>query len=129
MSSSITLYDDAGNPVVIDGEAIKQGLATAWVSFDGTDGSINGSYNVSSVVRQSNGTYTINFTTPMDNTNYSIGGMSNGASGVAYAAVVTPSTITTTSFNIVTYIELTPASSGPKVSGTLVMLQIFGGKN
>jgi len=72
MSSSITLYDDAGNPVVVSGEALKKGLATAWVNFDGTQTPpiIYDSYNVSNVERISTGTFAVHFAVPMDNTNY-----------------------------------------------------------
>ncbi len=46
-------------------------LATAWVSFNGTNGVIYGtSYNVLSVTRQTTGTYRITFITPMTTTNY-----------------------------------------------------------
>jgi hypothetical protein len=51
------------------------GLCRAWVNADGTNGSIRGSYNVSSVTRNSTGDYTIAFTTAMTNANYSIAGM------------------------------------------------------
>lgn len=46
------------------------GIAKAWVNFVGSSGSINNSFNVSSVTRLGNGAYTINFTTAMPNANY-----------------------------------------------------------
>jgi hypothetical protein len=50
------------------------GSAKAWVSFNGgngnTAGSINSSFNVSSVTYNSTGTYTANLTNAMANTNY-----------------------------------------------------------
>lgn len=51
-------------------------IAKAWVNFNGTTspGTIRSSYNVSSVTRNSTGNFTINFTTPMDNSNYVIAG-------------------------------------------------------
>jgi hypothetical protein len=48
-----------------------QGSAKAWVNFLGANGTVNGSYNVSSVTRLATGAYTINLTTAMPNTNYS----------------------------------------------------------
>lgn len=49
------------------------GIAKAWVAFTGLGGaSISGSFNVSSVVYNGTGSYTIYFTTAMPNTNYSI---------------------------------------------------------
>ena len=44
----------------------------AWVNFDGTNGSIRGSGNVSSVTRTSTGEYTVNFSTAMPDANYSV---------------------------------------------------------
>ena len=46
------------------------GIAKAWVQFAGATGTIAGSFNVSSVTRNSAGNYTINYTTAMPNTNY-----------------------------------------------------------
>jgi hypothetical protein len=48
-------------------------LAKAWVNFDGvTTTTINSSFNVSSVTRNSTGDYTVNFTNAMSNANYAI---------------------------------------------------------
>jgi hypothetical protein len=44
--------------------------AKAWVSFVGSTGAINSSYNVSSVVRNSAGNYTVTFTTAFASANY-----------------------------------------------------------
>ena len=44
--------------------------AKAWVNFDGSTGTINGSFNVSSITRNNTGYYTVNFTTAMPNANY-----------------------------------------------------------
>ena len=49
-----------------------QGSARAWVNFNGTNGAIRGSYNVSSVTRNGTGDYTVNYTNPMPNVNYSV---------------------------------------------------------
>lgn len=47
----------------------------AWVNFDGITGpTIRASGNVSSVVRNATGNYTVNFTTAMPDTNYALGG-------------------------------------------------------
>lgn len=46
-------------------------LVKAWVTFNGSGGaSIAGSFNVSSVNRNSNGDYTVNFTTALPSANY-----------------------------------------------------------
>jgi len=64
---------DALTPVadtlyVISDPSIDKSKATAWVSFDGKTGgvaTIVSSFNIASVVRDSAGTYTVTFTTPM----------------------------------------------------------------
>ena len=52
------------------------GIAKAWVNFQGgqgnTAGTINGSFNVSSITVNGTGDYTANFTTAMPNTTYSV---------------------------------------------------------
>lgn len=51
-------------------DAIR-GSAKAWVNFNGNGSiSIRGSFNVSSVVRNAAGNYTVNYTTAMPNANY-----------------------------------------------------------
>jgi hypothetical protein len=51
---------------------VIQGSAKAWVNFNGTNASIRGSYNVSSVTRNGTGDYTVNYTNAMPNTNYCV---------------------------------------------------------
>jgi len=51
------------------------GVAKAWVNFNGgngnTAGAINGSFNVSSITVNGTGDYTVNFTTAISSANYS----------------------------------------------------------
>jgi len=77
-----TIQDGAGNSTAMD-NAIY-GSAKAWVNFNGsaTSGSatIRASYNVSSVTISGTGTYTINFTNALTDTNYGVlcnGGQTN----------------------------------------------------
>jgi len=46
------------------------GSAKAWVNFDGSAGTITGSFNIGSITKNSTGSYVANFTTAMPNTNY-----------------------------------------------------------
>jgi hypothetical protein len=57
----------------------------AWVNFNGTTspGTIRGSGNVSSVVRNGTGDYTINFTTAMPDGNYAVG-LGNGGTAAGW---------------------------------------------
>lgn len=49
----------------------------AWVNFNGTNGTIRGSGNVSSVTRTSTGVYTVNFTSALPDANYSVSAFAN----------------------------------------------------
>jgi hypothetical protein len=83
--------------------------ARAWVNFDGTgaNGSktIRASANVSSVVKNSTGDYTINFTTAMPDANYCATGSAQQASGRAILSVH-PTTFNTTSLTIRTFDQI-----------------------
>ena len=58
------------------------GIAKAWVLFNGEDGVIRGSFNVSSITIVSSGNFLVNFTTVMPNANYSaVGSAGYGDSG------------------------------------------------
>jgi hypothetical protein len=60
-------------PQFNDGGGTQVGtLCRAWVNFNGvTTATIRGSFNVSSVTRNTTGDFTINFTNAMADTNYS----------------------------------------------------------
>ena len=80
MASKIILYDSLGNPVEFDGDALKNGLATAWVNFDGdgtvgADCLINGSFGVSRVNKIASGEFKVFFLTAMSNTGYVFSGV------------------------------------------------------
>jgi len=52
-----------------------RGSAKAWAYFNGSTAAINGSYNVTSITRNSTGDYTLAFTTAMSNANYALTGV------------------------------------------------------
>lgn len=86
-------FDTAG------GNAVK-----AWVNFNGTGTvAIRASYNVSSITDNGVGDYTVNFATALADANYSISGMTTGATGaglvmqIASAAIGSAPTLQTTS--------------------------------
>jgi hypothetical protein len=68
----------------------------AWVNFNGTNGNIRGSGNVSSVTRNGTGNYTINFTTAMQDANYSVTGPTINDFNTSGSYMV--DSLTTTSF-------------------------------
>ena len=70
-------YGSSGQLLQSNGDAAPtwvtptvNGTAKAWVSFNGTNGSIRGSFNVSSVSRNGTGEYTVNFTSALSTANY-----------------------------------------------------------
>ena len=62
----------------------------AWVRFDGSKSTptIIASGNVSSVIRNETGEYTINFSLPMPSDNYTVCGVAAGVSNVSYSTTV-----------------------------------------
>jgi hypothetical protein len=66
--------------------------ALAWVNFNGSDGSRNASYNVSSVTRNGTGDYTVTFTNAMADVNYVSTGSGRRNSGTARPQVFTQRT-------------------------------------
>ena len=64
------------------GVAVKGGVpAQAWVNFDGTGTvAIRRAFNVSSITDNGTGSYTLNFTTALPDTNYAISAMSGRGS-------------------------------------------------
>lgn len=78
--------------------------AKAWVSFlgQGTNGActINARYNVSSVVRNVQGSYIITYTTPLNSSTYAVVGNSGGQANVSYAGPVFGASKTTTAVTV-----------------------------
>lgn len=90
-------------------------LAKAWVNWAGASGTINSSYNVSSVTRNSTGNYTVNFTSSFSNANYAIvygGNRNNSATdafGMNFYSQATGSVIVNTSVSGGGYTDATAA--------------------
>jgi hypothetical protein len=59
-------------------QASGSGVAKAWVNFNGNPVAINHSFNVSSVTRTATGNWTINYSTAMPSSNYSVQAQSQG---------------------------------------------------
>jgi hypothetical protein len=62
----------------------SQGVAKAWVTFDGRSGAILDSFNVANVLRTASGCYLITFQTAMTNAFYSFSGSAGPQGGLAY---------------------------------------------
>ena len=87
-----TLSTPSNATVPVD--TVVNGTAKAWVNFDGTGTvAIRRAFNVSSITDIGTGAYTVNFTTAMPDTNYSV------VSGDWYFGVGWDDVYTTTSVN------------------------------
>jgi hypothetical protein len=77
------------------------GLAKAWVNFNGQGAvAIRASFNVSSITDNGTGDYTVNFTTAMADTNYSMAASSQytNASTSGRGSCISPYSSTTSSY-------------------------------
>lgn len=81
-----TLKSSTTNPPAVqntNGTEVGQ-FCRAWVNFNGSTAGIRAAFNVSSVVRNGSGDYTVNFTNALADANYAVIGMNddrNGADG------------------------------------------------
>lgn len=103
---------------------VDKQMCTAWVSFN-TDGTIRDSFNISSVTKNGQGSFTINFSSPMLNRNYSV--VANIKGGSAGARMVTVGDSTSTfDENSVQVLFFTYANAA--IDPAIGFVQIFGGK-
>lgn len=103
-SNGIVSTADASGILQIQSNG-KNTNAQAWVQFSGATGgaTINQSYNVSSITRNSAGDYTINFTNAFASSNFSFSascGVTVSGGGIVFAPWT--STPTTTTLRILT---------------------------
>jgi hypothetical protein len=100
---------------------VVQGSAKAWVNFNGTGTvAIRASFNVTSITDNGTGDYTMNFTTAMQDADYSPSGVV-GSVGVVTNTNIASITLATTSFRFVTQNQ----SSNSAGDRSLVTVQIF----
>lgn len=71
MAGSLTISTLKNDTGVLSVQNGMTAIPKAWVQFAGASGTINSSFNVSSVTRNGAGNYTLAFTTAMANANYS----------------------------------------------------------
>jgi hypothetical protein len=95
-----TLQDTSGGNGSTPSQ-IANGIAKAWVNFNGTGTvAIRASYNVSSVTDNGTGKYTVNFTTALPDANYSAILAGHDATGDTNRLFKEVDTLTTTSFRL-----------------------------
>ena len=84
VNKHIVVNSDADGVAIGTGGISQARIAKAWVNFVGTNGSINSSYNVSSITDNTTGSFTVNFSTAMNGaTDYCCVAMAeyNGSNG------------------------------------------------
>lgn len=92
----------------------QQGLAKAWVTFN-TAGTILGSYNVSSVVRNSAGNYTVSWNTDFSSTNYSVVGTPDNTATNSLCVTFSSKTVSSVQVNTFT-VATTPTDANCSVT-------------
>ena len=121
-----TLNNDTGVLAVQNG---MNGIAKAWVNFNGSTAAIRASFNVGSITKNGTGDYTANFTTAMPNANYAVtcGGKLNDTttpdniSGATNGSTINPNSFTTSSVRMVTI----PSYNGSATDFTIVTVAVF----
>lgn len=98
---TVDAYGRATNITTATVAGGQSGIAKAWVNFQGgngnTAGTINASFNVSSITVNAAGDYTANFTTAMPDANYVVSGSSrygDNAAGQRWLAIYSNTTLT-----------------------------------
>lgn len=103
--------------------------ARAWVRFNGTGSSgtnqtITGSGNVTSVYKNGTGNYTVTMTTAMPNDTYCAVGTAQFVTTTGDAATITTSGMTTTTFNV--YTHRSDTDTPAPIDSGLVNVVVFG---
>ena len=107
----------------------QQGIAKAWINFDGgaaTIGTGRDSFNVASVTDNGTGDYTVNFTNAMANANYAVaisGKANGGSSAIPVPHYNASGVMTTTSM---TFFFSESNSYGTKRDSEIVCFIAFG---
>jgi hypothetical protein len=93
-------------------------IIKGWVSFNGSSGAINDSFNVTSVNRNGQGVYTVTWATTFANPNYSISGWAGGNSDHALVSGnITPNPA---------FVRITVTEAGAVLDATVVTLMAVG---
>ena len=90
--------------------SLQQGLAKAWVNFNGSTFGINDSFNVGSMTDNSTGDYTVTFSNALSSANFSTTANTLRISG-DQSSVVMPTAYTTAKVELETWRENAGAGS------------------
>jgi|SRR5690606_19186094 len=124
-ANNLTRAGGSGIPD-LGGVAASRLLPSAWVNFNGTGVvAIRDQQNVSSITDNGVGDYTVNFTTPMANANYSAVPVFTDTVIASWAAAVTRANVLTTSVRVQ---QLGFTGSTVATDGANCNLIVFGGQ-
>ena len=122
VNKHIVVNSDADGVAIGTGGISQARIAKAWVNFVGTNGSINSSYNISSITDNTTGSFTVNFSTAMNGaTDYCCVAMaeynsSNGSGMHIYGANSQGSSLPTASafrIDVLNYNDTNDGDCGP----------------
>ena len=103
----------------------QQGLVKAWVNFNGTGTvAVRDSFNISSVVDNGTGDYTLNLTNALANANYAVAGSSGGQSSTSGGGIYQYDQVTAKTTSACRIITIT--TSGGVVDAPQVAVAFFG---
>lgn len=95
-------FGTAGSVYTGGGAFVAPNTAKAWARWNGANGAIISSFNVSSVTRNSTGLYTMNFTNALPSASYASSGMARATTSYnGFVETNYNTTITTTAFQCV----------------------------
>ena len=116
-----TLNDSSG---VLASKNGMTGIPKAWVNFSAASGTVNGSFNVSSVTRNTTGQYSVNLTTAMPNTNYAanVSHGYNGTTGYDWCIYQVRTNLSSTS---VVYLYVAQFNAAAFTDPTYVYCSVF----
>jgi len=119
------LVKTTGAEVVKKDDSWIKNQITAWVVFDGMNGTIEDSYNISSVIRNDTGVYTIYFENEMDNANYVILGTQRDANDDDALQHIAQKS---EDINTTTYFRVRSSYSSSLYDSSMVYILVLGGK-
>jgi len=111
-------------PVVEDVNGVEVGqFCRAWACINASAGTLRDSFNVSSIVDNGTGDFTINFDNPLPNANYAVAGsQDDGTSGAAMGPMVDTTTPQTVSLVRVQF----SSGNGTAIDSAYAMAVVFG---
>jgi hypothetical protein len=125
----LTTLSNQGGTASVPSDTVINGTAKAWVNFNGTGTvAIRRAFNVSSITDNGTGDYTINFTTPMVDTDYAtfcggITGDADNSTGRFLLGVRGTSTTITSSVRVISVWTGDGTTLGDKIITTVAVFR------